>query len=312
MAVNGRFEEWLEKSYGSLYNHPPSSPVMVHHLPRYISQRIEEGRKVALLVIDGLSVSQWKVIRAALGTPAVHGYSIEERALFAWIPTLTSVSRQALLSGKLPLTISRFLHDTSREEKLWKNFWEDNDIPSDKVGYRKLQGDPRDLDEITELIEKDFQVAAIILDKVDSVMHGQKQGSAMMHQEVRHWANTAFLSDLIGILFRHYNELYLTSDHGNDEAVGIGNFSQGSLVKEKGQRCRIYTTAQFRQEAQEVYPESIPRPQIGLPENYYPLLAPYGKAFAKEGANVVTHGGASIDEVIVPFVRFTREDTHHG
>jgi len=57
-AVNGRFKEWLKKSYGSLCNHPPSSPVMVHYLPRYISQRIKEDRKVALLVIDGLSVSQ--------------------------------------------------------------------------------------------------------------------------------------------------------------------------------------------------------------------------------------------------------------
>jgi hypothetical protein len=143
-------------------------------------------------------------------------------------------------------------------------------------------------------------------------MHGQKQGNAMMHKEVQHWAESNIMTSIIEILFRHYDDIYLTSDHGNDEAVGIGSFSQGALIKEQGQRCRIYDSAQFRQEAQEVYTESIPWPQIGLPENYYPLLAPYGKAFTKEESMVVTHGGASIDEVIVPFIHLSKEGKHYG
>jgi hypothetical protein len=310
--VNKHFTEWLEKSYGSLYNHPPSSPVMVHHLPRYMLQNILQGRRTALLVIDGLSVSQWKVIQSSLGAHSDREYSIKESALFAWIPTLTSVSRQALLSGKLPLSISRFLYDTSREEKLWNNFWEDNGFGLEKVGYRKIQGESQELSGIKEFTESNFQVFALIVNKIDSIMHGQKQGNAMMHKEVQHWAESNIMTSIIEILFRHYDDIYLTSDHGNDEAVGIGSFSQGALIKEQGQRCRIYDSAQFRQEAQEVYTESIPWPQIGLPENYYPLLAPYGKAFTKEESMVVTHGGASIDEVIVPFIHLSKEGKHYG
>jgi hypothetical protein len=284
---------------------------MLHHLPRYLLQSVARGRKIALLVIDGLSVSQWKVIRAALDTHAGSGgYSIDERALFAWIPTLTSVSRQALLSGKIPLSFSRFLHDTGREEKLWKNFWEDNDIVPEKVGYRKIQGDSTELDEISDYIDQHFQVAAIIVNKIDSIMHGQKQGSAMMHKEVQHWADSAFLPELLDILFRRYDDIFLTSDHGNDEATGIGVFSQGSLIKEKGQRCRVYDSPQFRNEAQETYADSIRWPQIGLPENYYPLLAAYGTAFTQEGTRVVTHGGSSIDEVIVPCIHFSKGENH--
>jgi hypothetical protein len=37
-----------------------------------------------------------------------------------------------------------------------------------------------------------------------------------------------------------------------------------------------------------------------------PLLAPSGEAFAKEGATIITHGGVSIDEVIVPFITITQ------
>jgi len=173
------------------------------------------------------------------------------------------------------LSISRFLYGTHGEEKLWKNFWEDNGVVPEKVGYTKLQGDPPELDKITELIHHHFQVTVLIVNKINSIMHGQKQGSAMMHQEVQHWADSAFLSDLLELLFHWYDDIFLTSDHGNDEAIGIGSLSQGALVKEKGGRCRMYTTPQFRQEAQKVHPESVPWPQLGLPENYYPLLAPY-------------------------------------
>lgn len=305
--VNLRFEQWLEKSYASFYNHPPSSPVMLHHVPRYLLQNVASGIKIALLVIDGLSLSQWKLVRSSLQQHTGLRYSIEEKALFAWIPTLTSVSRQALLSGKIPLLISRSLYGTQGEEKLWKNFWEDNNISPATVGYQKIQGDPHELNGVKELLQHPFQVAAIIVDKVDSIMHGQKQGSAMMHKEIRHWADSSFLASLLGILFRRYDEVFLTSDHGNDEAEGIGTFSQGSLIKEKGQRCRVYNDQQFLKEAHVAYPEAIPWPQIGLPENYYPLLAPYGGAFTAEDSIVVTHGGASMDEVIVPFIRFTGE-----
>lgn len=303
-SINKQFKNWLELSYGSLYNHPPSAPVMVHHIPRYISQRITKGKRVSLIVVDGLSMTQWKVLEKSLKKSKWVGM-VKEKALFAWVPTLTSVSRQALLSGKIPLSISRFLYDTSREEKLWNNFWEDRNLMPGQILFKKIAGESTELGELHALMESNYQVAAIIITKIDSIMHGQKQGLGMMHKEVQHWAELNFFSELLAILSYYFDDIFLTSDHGNDEAVGIGSLSQGALVKEQGQRCRIYDSYRFRKEAQDVYPNAIPWPQIGLPEKYFPLLAPHGKAFTKSDTKIVTHGGVSIDEVIVPFIHFS-------
>ena len=46
--------------------------------------------------------------------------------------------------------------------------------------------------------------------------------------------------------------------------------------------------------------------QIGLPDGYYPLIAKGRSAFVKENKTIVGHGGISLEEVIVPFVKIER------
>jgi len=41
----------------------------------------------------------------------------------------------------------------------------------------------------------------------------------------------------------------------------------------------------------------------GLPPNFLPLYAGTRGAFVSMGDHVVAHGGASVEEIIVPFVR---------
>ena len=72
------------------------------------------ARKVALVVMDGLSLDQWVTIResALAGLPEL---LCRESALFAWVPTLTAVSRQALFAGKVPLFFAASLYTTDKE-----------------------------------------------------------------------------------------------------------------------------------------------------------------------------------------------------
>jgi hypothetical protein len=55
------------------------------------------------------------------------------------------------------------------------------------------------------------------------------------------------------------------------------------------------------------FPLSVEWPAIGLPEDFIPLLAPENSAFVQEQKRIVGHGGASLEEVIVPFVQITIE-----
>jgi len=102
--LNGLFADWLETHYASLINLPPSTPAMLHHVPRHLARYIEDQKsdKVALLVIDGLSLEQWVTVRNIIQTQS-SDLILRESATFAWIPTLTSVSRQAIFAGKPPI-----------------------------------------------------------------------------------------------------------------------------------------------------------------------------------------------------------------
>ncbi len=57
----------------------------------------------------------------------------------------------------------------------------------------------------------------------------------------------------------------------------------------------------------ERFPESLEWPSIGLPEDYFALIAPNRAAFVQKGETLVSHGGISIEELIVPFVYIGRK-----
>ena len=62
-------------------------------------------------------------------------------------------------------------------------------------------------------------------------------------------------------------------------------------------------------EFKERFPEAIEWPTIGLPDDYHALLAPARSAFVRETERLVGHGGASLEELIVPLVQIERRDT---
>ncbi len=96
--------EWVVLNYGNLTSISyVNGPVMVHQIPWYLNYIMKKQKydRVALLVFDGMSVDNWYLIKRYLNKNAL--WNIEEKKSFAWIPTLTSISRQAIFSGDIPL-----------------------------------------------------------------------------------------------------------------------------------------------------------------------------------------------------------------
>lgn len=154
MEVDRTFLAWTERRYAGLHNQPPDPPVMVHHVPRYLARRIEHGSddKVALIVVDGLALDQWIVLRDVLADqrPSLR---FHEGAVFAWVPTITSVSRQAIFAGKPPLYFPTSIRGTDREPSSWKQFWEDQGVSARAVDYAKGLGDGP-LDRVGEILSR--------------------------------------------------------------------------------------------------------------------------------------------------------------
>lgn len=301
--VDGAFSSWISLSYAGLVNLPPAPPVMVHHIPRFLSRYVVEDKKskLALLVIDGLALDQWIVIRGpVLGKSP--NLKFRENVVFAWIPSLTSVSRQAIFSGKPPIYFPNSIYTTEKESLLWAQFWVEQGLTRNQVIYEKGLGD-RKLDQIAEILSQpNVRVAGLVVDKIDKILHGMELGMRGMHNQVRQWALLDYLNNLLDILHNHGFQVWLTSDHGNVEAQGLGTPSEGVLADAQGQRVRVYPNDALRQSTKLKFPDAIDWVSTSLPEAFVPLIAPQRFAFCQEGVRTVCHGGATIEELIVPFV----------
>lgn len=303
------FEAWLRKRYSAMFNLPPAPPVMLHHLPRYMARHVSEdgSHKAALMVVDGLSFDQWVVLRAALADRG-RRILLRESALFAWIPTITTVSRQAIFSGRAPVYFPDSIHATDREPALWSRFWMDQGLERNEVAYLKRLGDGP-LEDVKEVVaHPKTRVIGLVVDKIDRIMHGMELGSAGMHNQVRQWSRQPFLGNLVDLLIAAGYHIYLTSDHGNIEASGCGRPVEGAVADLRGERAHIYSDRTLRDRIREQFPGAVEWPPTGLPNDYLPLLAPRRAAFVREAERIVAHGGMALEEVIVPFVRIERRE----
>jgi len=307
--VDAGFAAWLFKRYAGLVNLPPVPPVMLHHLPRFLARQMGEDRnsKIALIVVDGLALDQWLVVREALASKQP-GLRFREQAVFAWIPSLTSVSRQATFAGKAPIFFPNSIQTTDKEPALWAQFWADQGLMPNEAVYIKGLGDGS-LETVSEaLSHPKARVAGLVVDKVDKIMHGMEMGTAGMHNQVCQWAKQPYLNTLLDLLLDRGFRVYLTSDHGNIEAEGCGRPSEGAVADLRGERVRIYPDAALRGKVKERFPDALEWGTVGLPEDYLALLAPARRAFVQEKQRAVSHGGVSVEELIVPLIQIEKRN----
>ena len=306
-AIHEAFANWMAARYPGLFNHPAVSPLMVHHIPAYLAARLQsaECHRVALILIDGLALDQWLVIEDAL-TGKLPRINVKSSSLYAWVPTLTSISRQATYSGKIPLYFDDTVMRTDKDESGWRRFWSDNGMMIDEVAFCAVGGDPGDVQTVEAAVSNRTRALGCTVFKVDKMMHGAVVGRAAMANQVRIWSGQSFLRDVITFLVEQGFDVVLTADHGNIEATGMGAPNEGKLPEQQGERCRIYNDPVLAKAGAEKIPEAIPWRHPGLPKSMHALLAPDTRSFATAGRVTVGHGGSSIHEVVVPFIQFTR------
>lgn len=304
LDADTRLREWVQKRFQDLPSLPVAkAPVMVHHIPRYLSMRRNAGEeKIALLVFDGMALDQWVQIREYLSARAPE-LTTEESGCFAWLPSLTSVSRQALFSGLRPREFQASIETTGQEPSLWNRFWMENGLRAAEVCYRKAIKQTEQLSDLEAAISSpSIKVAGIVVDMIDELVHGAKLGKRGLSGQIREWCETGFVEKLLNLLIRRGFQVYVTADHGNVDADGIGRLNQGVISEVKGERVRTYRN--------ETLAGSVPADidafafgGPGLPPDFLPLYASGRGAFVPIGQQVVAHGGMSVEELIVPFVK---------
>jgi hypothetical protein len=302
-AADERLREWVTDHFADLPSLPAAKgPVMVHHVPRFLSLRRTAGEdRIALLVFDGLAMDQWLQIRDYLAQRAPR-FGFDESACFAWLPTLTSVSRQALFSGLKPREFANSIETTAQEPSLWSRFWQDHGLRLHEVIYRKgIKRTDQLADLDAALTEPAIKVAGIVIDTVDEIVHGAILGKRGIANQIASWCESGFVEQLFDLLLARGFHIYLTADHGNAEAVGIGRLNQGVASELRGERVRTYRTESLASSTSadlDAFRLNI----AGLPSDFLPLFAGTGRAFVTRGEQIVAHGGLSVEELLVPFV----------
>lgn len=300
-----RLRGWVEKHYADLSSLPAAkAPVMGHHVPRFLALRRNGGEhKIALLVFDGLALDQWIQIREHVARRSP-GLGFEENACFAWLPTLTSVARQALFSGLKPREFADSIDTTAREPTLWSRFWQDQGLRANEALYRKGVRRREHLEELTKAVSSpSVKAVGVVVDMVDEIAHGAALGKRGVAGQIELWCESGVVERLFALLLERGFHVYLTADHGNVDAVGVGKPNQGALAEKRGERVRIYRSEALLAESAAACPATFRLNVAGLPPDFMPLFAGERAAFITPGEPCVAHGGLSVEELITPWVK---------
>jgi hypothetical protein len=218
-------------------------------------------------------------------------FKYEYNASFALIPTTTAISRQSLLSGKYPRQLANPF-SLSGEESGFIEAGLSLGYAKNEIQY--LRGYEPNVGVTTQL-------AGIIINEVDDVVHGQQHGRTGMLGSMKVLAESDKLQKLIRSLYTQGFTVFATADHGNTPCVGIGKFRSGVEVETKSKRMAVLKD--FAEETDMLRENTVLFPGTYLDKSYRYYICKRGVSFDSKGDEVMTHGGVSIDEVIVPFIR---------
>ncbi len=285
--VDDTFATFALGDYSKLSGQTSSAaPVILPKVFDYVARD-----KAALIVMDGMSLFDFNIF-----SQYFDGIEFEQQCSYALIPTTTNISRQCLLTGKYPVQ----LEDPFTLSKEEKGFYE----AAVEHGYSRQQalyarGYDFQLGPFTRLL-------VVIINDVDNIVHGQQQGHQGMYNDITLLANSGKLQSLIRTLHKAGFTVYLTADHGNTPCQGIGSMRTGVEVETRAKRMLILKD--FANISSEVFQNTTLYPGYYLDKNYKYLVCKTGVSFDSKNSDVMTHGGITLDEVIVPFIKIKAVD----
>lgn len=285
---NSKFQEFFLAKYGALTMEiDKNGPVLVKSAMEFMH---DHSKKFVVIVMDGMSLFDWQVLKTTFVDLKFH-----EGKSCAMLPTTTSISRQCLLSNKFPVEL----------EEPWKQSKEKAEFIqcAQAMGYDRLQIDYQrgyDVEFATQI-----KCGAIIINDIDDMVHAQLDGRAGMFEDVGKLAKRGKLAKLVKSLLNTEFDVYITADHGNTPCVGIGKLKNTGIETEtKSRRMLVLKDFADKQKYLDTYGMVELTYKKTLPKEFDYLLCAAGQSFDDKGDEVMSHGGMTIDEVIVPFITF--------
>lgn len=286
--INLSFQHHLDDVYYSQLI-TAVGPKVVHKILPHIARTYGVGQKVALVVVDGLSYWQSIILKQYLSEANI---STKDDVCYAWIPSVTQLSRQAIFRGATP--DRNYNQSPANEEKLWREFWYSRSFEEWHVMYAYDK-----LPHIPDSIERLAFVTMTMDDDMHSA-HGIKQ----LYRSTEDWAKS-FVPTIRQILDAGF-EIVLTADHGGVPSHGWRSLTQKekNSLYETGSRGLRHLIFSNQNTMQNFINDHSDENKDWLCHGDAVVWRD-NKCFSND--DCITHGGSHVLEILVPLMTIKLE-----
>ncbi len=288
---------------------------------------LDSGKKVFVLVIDNLRFDQWRTINAVFD-----GYfrTESEELYYSILPTATMYARNAMFAGLMPSEI----------EKLYPEFWEDDDNEGNKnpheeqllrkqllrhrrkerLYFDKVSGirmERRISDSLNSILENDLSV--MVFNFVDMISHARTEMDMIKELAsdekayrslTLSWFNNSSLLSLLKGLSENDIRIVVTTDHGS---IRVNNPIKVIGDRETNTNLRYKLGKNLNYKSKQIFEIRDPRkaflPSRNVSTSYIFanttdfLAYPNNyNYYANYYKDTFQHGGISMEEMIIPVV----------
>jgi hypothetical protein len=256
----------------------------VNKIRPYLKQKANECSNLALICFDGMGAAEWMLLKTYL---AGLGFEFSERYLFALIPTITKISRSSIFHGDCTSVYSL---KTPNEAKQFSNHFSNRTCRFFREG---------DVSSAQHLLGIDLVV--VIYNFLDDIAHHTNLPPGdytkfVYFKNVLTYLNRSKMKDELLLLKQLGYTILICSDHGCVVGSGNGQRIDKYLIEESSKRATLIEKTDLAQ-FYDVNHYQIPF----LSEDKIALLAKDRTMFAHKNYTGISHGGITLEELIVPF-----------
>lgn len=243
----------------------------------------QQFMKKALVCFDGMGLTEWHFLKDYLK----HDFNFEEKQIFALIPTTTRISRTAIYYANAEKVYST---NSVNEEKSFQEIF-----PELSTGFYR-EGDIYSPDKFLGI-----DLVTVIYNVFDELAHKTvfpplESDKNLYLENIRQYLEHSTIRQDLRLLLDSGYKIWFCSDHGNMLASGNGQKIDKYLIESSSKRGTLIGKSELAHFYDVNYYE------IPFVKEKMVLLAKSRTAFMSKQRKEITHGGITVDELIVPFV----------